>query len=617
MAGPFDEAGQMPFDPIVPPPENPAVAPKPVQQAVKSAAGAAGEAAYDTVIGIPKGIQEQSENLRQTGQYNPEPMYDAMLLLASGGLASPEAGAAGVFGGRLQSRKANLSKLLRAQLLELDNKSPQYIWKETGWVRGKDKDWRYEISDADAKLKNRYGETVGEMLDHPTLFEHYPDIANIKIDFNSGRGEGFYSNPSWHGGQGEEYISLNPEDFHATGEFDGSTMSVLLHEIQHAVQFRERFQNGANIADPTFQHVIQEAIQDIYFPEKDRKRLQQIVDKMYSLPHRIDDLSDAERREYNSLALKSGIAYNKINKLQIPLSRELYIRHAGEVEARNVPDRYYRATQMKAMDPQERSEFLSRLLDDDLEHDQTVEGFINKLPELTEDRSRSKQIVRRRPEFGETHTPEASKPSSLWGGNDETQKRIEMDQILSLASGKLKQRDIMSVEDALKRPPQSALMETGQTLMGGINDSRAKERPNFFGELFKNLAQKSMQGSFAGSEVRKRGEGRQEEGDYDYKAAREAGVKPDARGHLPDTYKKPNHITFSDESQYDDGGAGHWEKAKDGKWSFTPGPTNLKYHSMDEIRRYFKEYEPDAVLKEPKRKSEPFGQGIYNPFTDS
>jgi hypothetical protein len=88
----------------------------------------------------------------------------------------------------------------------------------------------------------------------------------------------------------------------------------------------------------------------------------------------------------------------------------------------------------------------------------------------------------------------------------------------------------------------------------------------------------------------------QQTDDYDLKAAYDSGVQPDERGHLPDTFKKPNHITFSDESKFNDGGAGHWNKLDNGKWEFTPGPTNLKYHSVTELQNYFKKYEPDAVL---------------------
>jgi hypothetical protein len=87
--------------------------------------------------------------------------------------------------------------------------------------------------------------------------------------------------------------------------------------------------------------------------------------------------------------------------------------------------------------------------------------------------------------------------------------------------------------------------------------------------------------------------------DYDLKAAYEAGLQPDERGHLPDTYKLPNHITFSDESKFNDGGAGKWTQDGSGRWTFTPGPTNLKYHSVQELKDYFKKYEPDAILNLP------------------
>jgi hypothetical protein len=42
--------------------------------------------------------------------------------------------------------------------------------------------------------------------------------------------------------------------------------------------------------------------------------------------------------------------------------------------------------------------------------------------------------------------------------------------------------------------------------------------------------------------------------------------------------------------------AGHWSQLADDRWSFTPGPANLAHHSMQEMRDYFKKYEPDAVF---------------------
>jgi hypothetical protein len=51
--------------------------------------------------------------------------------------------------------------------------------------------------------------------------------------------------------------------------------------------------------------------------------------------------------------------------------------------------------------------------------------------------------------------------------------------------------------------------------------------------------------------------------DYDLRGAFKAGLTPDPKtGHWPDTYKKPNHPTFSNESIYAKDRpdlAGHWE----------------------------------------------------------
>jgi len=49
--------------------------------------------------------------------------------------------------------------------------------------------------------------------------------------------------------------------------------------------------------------------------------------------------------------------------------------------------------------------------------------------------------------------------------------------------------------------------------------------------------------------------------DYDLRGAYKAGLTPNDNGHWPDTFKKPNHPTFSDESIYAKDApnlAGHW-----------------------------------------------------------
>lgn len=70
-------------------------------------------------------------------------------------------------------------------------------------------------------------------------------------------------------------------------------------------------------------------------------------------------------------------------------------------------------------------------------------------------------------------------------------------------------------------------------------------------------------------------------------------------GHLPDTYKKPNHITFSEHSKYHDGKTfigGKWIEDKNKRWSYEPSPQVLELYGKDYLKDYFNKYEPDSDL---------------------
>lgn len=80
------------------------------------------------------------------------------------------------------------------------------------------------------------------------------------------------------------------------------------------------------------------------------------------------------------------------------------------------------------------------------------------------------------------------------------------------------------------------------------------------------------------------------------------------QGHMPDTYKKPNHPTFSNQSQYHGTMSpwgvpfegGHW--ADDGS-SYTPSETMLRYtHPQDFLQRYMEQVEPGVRLNINKRR---------------
>ena len=79
-----------------------------------------------------------------------------------------------------------------------------------------------------------------------------------------------------------------------------------------------------------------------------------------------------------------------------------------------------------------------------------------------------------------------------------------------------------------------------------------------------------------------------------------------ANGHFTDEFKKPNHMTFSDQSQYsgDRYKGGTWSPAANGQWQFTPSATNYAMHSYGDLKRYWNMAEPnntlnDAVLNQP------------------
>lgn len=90
--------------------------------------------------------------------------------------------------------------------------------------------------------------------------------------------------------------------------------------------------------------------------------------------------------------------------------------------------------------------------------------------------------------------------------------------------------------------------------------------------------------------------------DYDLRGAWLAGAEQAANGHLPDTFKKPNHPTFSNESQYSRGPmiGGRWVKGPDGKYAFLASPVNLSARSPEALQEYFATTEPDVTLVLPK-----------------
>jgi hypothetical protein len=99
--------------------------------------------------------------------------------------------------------------------------------------------------------------------------------------------------------------------------------------------------------------------------------------------------------------------------------------------------------------------------------------------------------------------------------------------------------------------------------------------------------------------------------DYDMRGFWKAGDGDPqfaGNGHAGDAFKKPNHPTFSDQSQYhgvDGHEGGTWGGGQDGApWTFTPSKTNLEMRDAAELQRYFDEREQGNRLILPEPTSE-------------
>ena len=92
----------------------------------------------------------------------------------------------------------------------------------------------------------------------------------------------------------------------------------------------------------------------------------------------------------------------------------------------------------------------------------------------------------------------------------------------------------------------------------------------------------------------------QDTGDYDLRGYWvNGGFKDTGQGHMPDTYKKPNHPTFSSESMYNGTKDASGNVLQGGQWTssgFVAGPTNKANMSREQMLQYFKKIEPGMNL---------------------
>ena len=135
------------------------------------------------------------------------------------------------------AKTAALDKLEQAKAMVEDGRTPEDIYKATGWFKGQDGKWRFEIPDnLEAitldKLLNDKRAKLGEIYDNPQLFEAYPDLKDVPVRIEE-------IEKGFNGFAYADAITIS-----ASLKNDNEAKSTLVHEIQHLIQKREGFARG-------------------------------------------------------------------------------------------------------------------------------------------------------------------------------------------------------------------------------------------------------------------------------------------------------------------------------------------------------------------------------------
>lgn len=199
----------------------------------------------------------------------------------------------------IRAETASLESLQEAKnLQEKGDTTNEAIRRRTGWFKGVDDRWRFEISDDEATIGLQLdsvpsGMTVelSEVLDHSKLFAAYPDLADLKVTLDPDLEFLGSYHPS------NDTISLQ------TGRSEENTLSTLLHEVQHAIQERENFARGGS-PDEEFTGFIKASLKRV----EDRE-VSRLEDWEWLNKWKIDEAAEA------SDTAQQGLLYKSMTKL--------------------------------------------------------------------------------------------------------------------------------------------------------------------------------------------------------------------------------------------------------------------------------------------------------------
>lgn len=148
------------------------------------------------------------------------------------------------------AKTADKAALAKAQKLAEAGTDARAIWSDTGWFKGGDGKWRFEIDDSKARVLKTFksdagGEAINidDALAHRELYAAYPDAATMgarHMNFGSARGATF---AGYNGAKDTVVINSG----HPMFKDAAAVKSGMLHEIQHGIQRRDGLAQGGKL----------------------------------------------------------------------------------------------------------------------------------------------------------------------------------------------------------------------------------------------------------------------------------------------------------------------------------------------------------------------------------
>lgn len=298
---------------------------------------------------------------------------------------------------KAEEKTYRMDNLKVAEKMERGKKDAKAIKLATGWERGADGKWRYEMPDAKIKdmkdigggnIVKRFDDDMlwndgklADVIDAPGLFEAYPQLKDVRIDTDSIMND----MPS----NGEYNPKTNTITIHAD-ELKYMN-SILNHEIQHAIQFIEGFAKGGSPEQMekefkeaqdewkarAYAHELEEKAKEMG-GEYNQSEVEKALVEDYKDLDMSDELPDKETRIKGFNYFARGYAdrsmddtikrfrLNESTRSDFDSYKE-YLKLAGEVESRNVEKRL-------GMNDEERRNSLAEETEDVPRDSQIVSG---------------------------------------------------------------------------------------------------------------------------------------------------------------------------------------------------------------------------------------------------